>query len=154
STDNHSVGAAAGGAGVGGAVSYTDVGDTVIASLDSTSPNAKSVSVTAAVLDGSGRAVDTEAEAGGAGGIGLGAGVAVRKLTNNVGARFVRSATGTNAGDFPLAASDTTSASSLPIGGAAGGFAVGAMVSTASKDSTVSAYTQRSLDPLEDPTIT
>lgn len=154
STDNHSVGAAAGGAGVGGAVSYTDVGDTVIASLDSASPNAKSVSVTAAVLDGSGRAVDTEAEAGGAGGIGLGAGVAVSKLTNTVGARFAGSATGSNAGDFSLNASDTTSASSLTIGGAAGGAAVGAMISTASKDSTVSAYTQGVGNPLTNPTIT
>ena len=143
STSNHAIGAAAGGgAGVGGAVAYTDVGDTVIASLDSTDPLVSGLSISAQMGDGSGAAVSTQADAGGGGAVGIGAGVAIGKLDDTVAAQLIGDATGDTKGNLSIMAGDAGSISSTAAGGAAGGVAVGVMVATASKNSNVNADVQ------------
>lgn len=142
STSNQAVGVAAGGyAGVGGAVAYTDLGDTVLASLDSASVTVPNVSIDAGMSDLSDHAVSTEADAGGGGAFGLGAGIAIGKDSSTVAAQFQGTATGDTTGAFNLGARDSSSMSSTAAGGAAGGVAIGIMAATATKQSNVNADT-------------
>jgi filamentous hemagglutinin family protein len=142
STSNQAIGVAAGAyAGVGGAVAYTDVGSSILATLDNTSPSAPSVSITALNEDNGSHAVSTEADAGGGGLVGIGAGVSIGLMDDTVGANVNGSANGNHSGTFDLSATDTASLSSTAAGGAAGGVAIGVMVATATKNSTVAADT-------------
>ncbi len=95
STSNQAVGVAAGAyAGVGGAVAYTDVGSSILATLDDTSPSASSVSIKALNEDNGSHAVSTEADAGGGGLVGIGAGISIGLMDDTVGADVNGSASG------------------------------------------------------------
>ncbi len=146
STANQAIGAAAGGfAGVGGAVAYTDIGSTVNATIANEILTASTVALTAQSMDGSDHALSAEAEAGGGGLVGIGAGIAIAKADNHVAALLLGgTATGNGSGSLTMTATDSTSGDSTTIGGAAGGVAVGVMVSTVSKNSHVTAATQNS----------
>src|SRR2546423_506247 len=106
STSNLSVGVAAGGyAGVGGAVSYTRVHDTVIAAADLAAITAGTLTVSAKMMDGpSGRAADAKAIAAGGGLVGIGAGVADVAVSNAVFASVSGTVNGGAPGDTSLTA--------------------------------------------------
>ncbi len=142
STKNYATGVGAStGAGVGAAVAYTRVDDTVSASVTQATVNAAGLNVRAATADGSTPAAKVEAHAG-AGGLGaaVGAAVADAVVNNNVTAALGGGFALTGAAT--VTADDASSVRADAFGAtAAGGLAVGVSVAASSKTSNVNAST-------------
>jgi hypothetical protein len=144
-TSNFTTAVAVGGdAGIGGAVSFTRVYDTVTASTVGGTVITPSLSLTADAGDSSGNhtASDT-ATAGGGGIVGLGAAVSDALVDNNVTASLGGTVTAPAGATSPVTvsvdAADTSSIYSLAAGGGVGAVAVGVMVANAGKTSSVTA---------------
>src|SRR6185503_16882031 len=124
---NLTVGVAAGGyAGVGGAVSYTRVHDTVIAAADLAAISAGSLAISAKMMDGpSGRAADAKAVAAGGGLVGIGAGVADVAVSNVISASVNGTINGNATGGASISAKDESSSRAETVGVSVGFAAVG-----------------------------
>ena len=145
STTNTATGDGVGGAsvGLGGAVAYTRVFNTVTASV-SGAVNAASVAVQAQMLDDSGHAADVRAFAG-AGGFLLGVGAAVADATvqNTVTANLGGTITGTNAGNASSDAEDKSSVAANAVVRRLAALPPSAPSGVASKTSGVSSSVER-----------
>src|SRR6185312_6861555 len=132
-----------GNVGVGAAIGYTNVDSSVLANLNAIT-TASAVSVVATVKDGSGgKTIDVQSIAGGGAlYFGASAAVAVSSVGNAVTAELGGQVQAPTGGTDPIvlvAASDTSSQSTLTGGGSGGAVAIGASVATAEKSSAVTA---------------
>ncbi len=143
STSNTVGAGAAGTVGAGGAVGYTRVYDHITAAATGSTINAPAISVSALMGDNADPSVHVKAYAGAAGLVGLGAAVADGLVNNTVTATLAGTFTGGPGTDNTVlvSAQDLSSVSTEGIGAAAGAGAVGVVVSTADKQSSVAAQT-------------
>lgn len=138
-------GALSGGVGVGAAVGYTRVNDTVVASLNQATVNASSVTIDAKMTDGQGGVAGKVAAYAGSGGLAaaIGASVADVKVSNTVDAVLGGTIGGVGAGASPavsVSANDNSSVRSDAFGATvSGGAALGISLASAVKESTVEA---------------
>ncbi|MGE0062892.1 MAG: leukotoxin LktA family filamentous adhesin, partial [Xanthobacteraceae bacterium] len=141
-TKNTASGVGIGGTvGVGAALGYSLVYDTVIASVEGDVTSDK-VDVLATMQDNSGHAVEVNAYAGaGSLGAAVGAGVAIGTINNTVAARLggkvTGSGVGTTANKATVSALDSSSVSTQAVGAAIAAGALGVSASVSTKSSLV-----------------
>ena len=137
STNNYATGVGAGTFGVGAAVAYTRVDDTVSSTISQSTIHAATVTINASAGDGSTPAVKVEAHAGAGGLTALGAAIADGVINNSVTAAL--GGTTTLSGAATVSADDSSSVRSDAFGATVGGgAAIGISSATATRASTVS----------------
>ncbi|MDP2102146.1 MAG: leukotoxin LktA family filamentous adhesin [Methylotenera sp.] len=127
-------------AGVGGGVAVTMVKANVSAKVSgATLTTSGDINVVATASHDNGKTIEITALAGGAGIVGIGAAVGYADISNNVEAGLASTTTNAGAGTISISAKDSTDIEAKAFGFAAGGGAVGFVISSAEKNSKVNA---------------
>lgn len=129
-----------GAVGVGGGVGVTMVKANVSAKVSgATLTTTGDVNVKASASHDNGKTIEIEAYAGGGGLVGLGAAVGYADISNHVEAALASTTTNAGNGTVTISAEDSTDIDAQAFGAVAGAGALGFVISSAEKNSTVNA---------------
>ncbi|MDO9281267.1 MAG: leukotoxin LktA family filamentous adhesin [Methylotenera sp.] len=129
-----------GAVGVGGGVGVTIVKANVSAKVSAAAlTTTGNINVKATASQDNGKTIEIDAYAGGGGLVGLGAAVGYADISNHVEAGLASTTTDAAAGTVTISAKDSTDIDAHAFGAAVGAGAIGFVISSAEKNSTVNA---------------